>query len=163
MTLIIVTCAPGNEELCEEEIGNAIFSHDPFLEIRRTRHKGVLIVETRIDSLKSIRLLRSREYGFARRAVPLMKIVEPSVDNVVEEALSLLPEGIKEVCVYVRIRGIRGLSKGIWSRLRRALLDKGIRVRRDAGYCIYVEGVDNLIGVSLLRNREDRLAAGPVL
>jgi len=156
---IIVTCRPGNEELCEEEIGNALFEIDPNIVIEKTRFKGVLIVRSKEDLNRLFRRIKSGEYGFVERVVPLQIIVSKNVDEIVDKAIKLLPDKISEVCLKITIRGIRGLSSRIWSSLRKALLSRGIRVVKDAKYCIYVESVGDLIGVSFLEKNSDRVHA----
>ncbi len=157
MGLLIVTCSPGNMGLCEQEIGNILYPYDPDIRIRWTRHKGVLIVDTRLDPMEAFRKLRSGEYGFVRRIVPLQKIVDPAVESIIRAVEEILEYGLDKVCLRIRIRGIRGLSSRVWNSVRELLTRRGIRVSRDAPKCIYIEGVDQIIGVSLLGNGEDRV------
>lgn len=157
MGILIVTCAPGNEEICEEEVGNVLYIYDQSLKITRTRHKGVLLVYTKLDSMDAFKKLRSREYGFVRRIVPVLKVSKPSIDNILKSVEDIVPSSISNICLKVRIRGIRGLSSRLWDELKKYLLAKGIKINNRSNYCIYIEGVNDLIGVSFLRNGEDRV------
>ncbi|MEM1643581.1 MAG: hypothetical protein QXS70_04175, partial [Desulfurococcaceae archaeon] len=69
--VLIVTCRPGNDVLCEEEVGNALYEADPGLSLEVTRHPGVLLLYTNIDLWRAFKRLKSFEYGFVERIVPL--------------------------------------------------------------------------------------------
>jgi len=157
MGILIVTCTPGNEEICEEEVGNVLYIYDQSLKIIRTRHKGVLLVYTQLDSMDAFKKLRSREYGFVRRIVPILKVSKSSISNILKNVEEIVPSSISSVCLKVRIRGIRGLSSKLWDELKKYLLAKGIKIDKRSNYCIYIEGVNSLIGISFLRNGEDRV------
>lgn len=157
MGILIVTCAPGNEEICEEEVGNTLYIHDQLLRITKTRHMGVLIVYTQLDSLDAFKKLRSREYGFVRRIVPVLKLSSPSIENILRDIDEIIPSDINSLCLKIRIRGIRGLSSKLWNELKKYLRAKGIKINNKSNHCIYIEGINDLIGISFLRNREDRV------
>jgi len=155
--ILVVTCAPGNEEICEEEVGNVLYIYDQSLKIIRTGHKGVLIVYTQLDSMDAFKKLRSREYGFVKRIVPILKVSKASIVDILKNVGDIIPPNISSVCLKIRIRGIRGLSSDLWNELKKYLLAKGIKIDNRSNYCIYIEGVNDLIGISYLRSGEDRI------
>ena len=155
--ILVVTCAPGNEEICEEEVGNVLYIYDQSLKIIRTRHKGVLIVYTQLDSMDAFKKLRSREYGFVKRIVPILKVSKASIVDILKNVGDIIPPNISSVCLKIRIRGIRGLSSDLWNELKKYLLARGIKIDNRSNYCIYIEGVNDLIGISFLRSGEDRI------
>ncbi len=151
--VLLITCSPGNEEMCEYEVGNVIYPYDPGVVIEKTMFKGLLIVKTKIDSIRAFNILTSREYGFVEKIIPFQKIIHGTkVDKIVEAALELVEkENISDyICLQVRVRGIRGLSSTIWVSLANKLREKGIRISNKAEKCIFVESINDLFGVSLL-------------
>lgn len=157
MGILIITCSPGNEDICEEEVGNVLYIYDPSIRIVKTKHKGVLIVYTKLDPMNAFKKLKSSEFGFVKRIIPVLRIAKPLINDVVKAVDDIISHDVNSVCLKVRIRGIRGLSSRLWDELKRFFISKGIIVSNDASYCIYVEGVDDLIGVAFLRNGEDRV------
>lgn len=156
--VFIVTCRPGNYALCEEEVGNALYELDPGLSLEATKHPGVLLLYTDIDLWKAFKRIKSFEYGFVERVIPLQIIVEPKEESVIKavnELLKNLEE--KSLCVKVRLRGIRGLSKNLWISMSRHLKLFGFSINSDSTKCVYVEGVGEVVGVSILKNGEDRV------
>lgn len=156
--ILIVTCRPGNDVLCEEEVGNALYEADPGLSLEVTRHPGVLLLYTNIDLWRAFKRLKSFEYGFVERIVPLQSVVGPNEENIIKAVDGLLKNlEEKSLCIKVRLRGIRGLSKNLWISIARHLKQLGFSVNSSSAKCIYVEGVGEVIGVSVLRNGEDRV------
>lgn len=150
-TIIIVTCRGGRIEWCREELGNTFYTYDPGIRIEATRHRGVLLARTSLCYGDVVRLLYSTEYGFVEKAVPLEVIVGASAEAVAGAVLRLAEKhGLRETCLRVRIRGVRGLSMDIYHRASTGLADAGIRVADRAEKCVYVEGVDDVVGVSVL-------------
>lgn len=159
--ILIVTCRPGNDVLCEEEVGNALYEVDPDLSLEVTRYPGVLLLYTNIDLWRAFKRLKSFEYGFVERIVPLQLIVEPKEESVIRAVVELLRNlEEKSFCIKVRLRGIRGLSKNLWISIARHLKQLGFSINSNSTKCIYVEGVGEVIGVSILKNREDRVRKG---
>ena len=157
----IVTCRPGNDALCEEEVGNALYEVDPSLSIEATRHSGVLLLYTSIELEKAFKRLKSFEYGFVERIIPLQLVVGPREEDVIKAIDELLKSfNERSLCIKVRLRGIRGLSKNLWTSIARHLKESGFSINGSSTTCIYVEGVGELIGVSMLRNGEDRVHKG---
>ncbi|MCS7127805.1 MAG: hypothetical protein N3E36_00825 [Sulfolobales archaeon] len=159
--VFIITCRPGNDALCEEEVGNALYEVDPGLLLKVTRHPGVLLLYTNIELEKAFKRLKSFEYGFVERIVPLQSIVEPKEESVIKainELLKNLEE--KSLCIKVKLRGIRGLSKNLWISIARHLKQLGFSINSNSTKCIYIEGVGEVIGVSVLKNKEDRVRKG---
>lgn len=158
---LIVTCRPGNEDWCEEEIGNIIFELDPNIVIEKTKFKGVLLVKTKADLDRVFTRIRSYEYGFVERVIPLHDIImEPDEGRIVNAVMNLVPKGVESVCLRINLRGIRGLSSRLWKLIRASLARRGITVSSNAKYCILVESVGGLIGVSVLKRGEDRVHKG---
>ena len=158
--ILLVTCIPGNEEMCEYEVGNVIYPYDPNVVIEKTVFKGLLIVKTKLDPIKAFNILTSREYGFVEKIIPFQKIIYGSkVDKIVEAALELVEkENVSDyICLQVRVRGIRGLSSTIWASLADKLREKGLRISNKAEKCVFVESINDLFGVSLLPKNKVRV------
>ncbi|WFO76081.1 hypothetical protein J4526_04390 [Desulfurococcaceae archaeon MEX13E-LK6-19] len=149
---ILVTCKAGNEEWCEEEVGNVLYILDPEINIKRTKYKGVLIVETKIDVDKAYRMLISREYGFVKRVIPFHIVTRPDVNEITALVKELVEkQGYKgPVRLQIVFRGIRGLSNILWNKLKRELAAIGVIIDRNAKKCIYIESVDELVGIGFV-------------
>ncbi len=164
MTLVLITCRPGNVERCIEEIGNVLYPYDQSIVFRETVFKGVVLLETRLDPMEAFRIIKSSEYGFVERVVPFLEaIAGADLEAIVSKAIELLYKHVSNtgsldsICLRIRVRGLRGLSSRLYSMLKKELLEKGIRVDNRSGMCIYVESIGELFGIAVLGNREDRV------
>lgn len=152
-TYVIVTCRAGNEEWCEEEIGNVLFLYNHGVRINRTRYKGVLLVETSLNPDRVYRIVSSREYGFVEKIIPLHVVVNKiDIRNIVESIRRLVIEkGVKDsIRLHIVFRGIRGFSNILWKEVTRSLRELGISVSKKSSTCLYIESIDNFIGISLI-------------
>ena len=158
MGLLLITRRPVNVARCVEELGNVLYPYDQGIVFEETPLKGVVVLKTELDPMEAFRILKSSEYGFVERIVPFQIVVEnASIDDIVSKALALVKPDLKTICLRIRVRGVRDVSSKIWYLLKRELLDRGVVVKSDAEYCIYVESIEKLYGLSLLKNKEDRV------
>ncbi len=140
--VLIVTCKPGNEEWCENEIGNVLFPLDPDIRIEKTKYSALLIVYSKIDPVKAYRHVKNYEYGFVANIVPVYYIARSF-----EELLSLIPrlvEGLSRVKVRLKVRGTRGRSKEYWARIKKVLGEKGVIHDPASDKCLFIEVIDEL-------------------
>lgn len=144
--VLLVTCKAGNEEWCEEEIGNVIFIHDPEVVVERTKYPGLLIVYSNLDPSRAYRIALSSEYGFVKNIIP----IQCSVDDINDEylirkcVLSLVSPG-ETVKLKVRVRGIRGLSKKLWVLVTAFLKEINSSHDPKSSICLYIESIDSTL------------------
>ncbi len=138
--ILLVTCKPGNEEWCENEIGNILFRLDPELRIERTKYPALLIAYSRLDPLKAYTVLRSHDYGFVQNIIPVFLIAD-TFDKLITE-IGRLVEGNMRIKLKLRIRGIRGRSRQYWAALKNALREIGVVHDPSSNICLFVEGID---------------------
>lgn len=144
--VLLVTCKAGNEEWCEEEIGNVIFIHDPRVVVEKTKYPGLLIVYSNLDPGRAYRIALSSEYGFVTNIIPIQCSVNDinDEDSIKKCILSLVSSG-ETVKLKVRVRGIRGLSRKLW--VHAASLLKEINSSHDpeSTICLYIESINSTL------------------
>jgi len=147
--VLLVTCRAGNEAWCIEEIGNALFEHDPEVVVERTKYPGLLIVFSNLDVEKAYNYALWREYGFVEHIIPINRAAQ-SLDEVERAVMEIVSDG-ERVKVKVRVRGSRGLSKTLWSLVMKALRSKNAAHNPSSSTCLYVEGVEDKIYIGKAR------------
>ncbi len=139
---LLVTCKPGNEEWCENEIGNVLFHYDKFIRIERTRYPALLLVYTELEPTAALRILESYEYGYVKNIIPI-QIVASSIEEVLERLPTLL-KGIDMVRVKLRIRGRRGYSPLYWRQVMSKLKEIGVSHSSSSSHCLHIEVIDDM-------------------
>ena len=143
---LIVTCKAGNEDICEEEIGNVLLSYDNDIRIDKSRFPGVLIVYSKMNTNRLYKLALSSEYGFVMRIIPIQCIIDDLTNTgKLEECLLKVASNDEVVKLHLKIRGIRGLSKDLWIKAKRILAKYGIKHDPRSSICIFIESLDKTL------------------
>ncbi len=147
--ILIVTCKAGNEEWCENEIGNILFPYDPDIKVVRTKYSGLLLVYSyKLDPNKAYRIAKSYEYGFVKNIIPVNYYTRD-----MNELLSYIRSSIskvKKIKLKVRVRGQRNLAKILWSKIIEVLRQLGISHDPGAQYVLDVEVIDEYFYVGFI-------------
>jgi len=141
--VLIVTCKAGSELWCVEEVGNAIFEHDPGVIVEKTKYPGLLLVYSSLDAYKAYAYAMRREYGFVKHIIPV-EAVALTIDEAERAAAKLVNPG-ESVKVVVRVRGKRGLSGDLWNRVVNKLKLLGAKHNPESTTCLYIEVIDDKI------------------
>ncbi|MET1160184.1 MAG: hypothetical protein ABWW65_04420 [Thermoprotei archaeon] len=145
--VLIVTCRSGNENWCEEEVGNVLFPQDPEVRIVKTRFSGVLIVFSYLNPLDAYKTALSREYGFVEHIIPVfLSAPLTELDDVIERIREIVNPG-ERVKLRVRVRGVRGISTTLWHKIRRVLASKNAIHDPSSNTCLFVEVIEDRIYV----------------
>lgn len=148
--ILIVTCKAGNEEWCENEIGNILYLEDPSITVSRTRYPGLLIVYAEgIDGEHAYRVASRYEYGFVKNIIP----VNYYTDNI-DELLRYISEHIPHtgrVKLKLKVRGRRGLSRNLWERITGILRSRGVIHDPKARSILHIEVINGYFYVGFKR------------
>jgi len=141
--VLLITCSAGNEDWCEDEIGNVLFRYDPGVLIKKSRYPGLLIVYSELDVDKAYKYAYSVEYGFVKNIIPIHYyglFSEDALTNI----LNLVSEN-ERVKIKLRVRGVRGLSGILWNKLINILRTKNAVHDPGSKTCLYIEIIDNMM------------------
>jgi len=146
---LIVTCRTGHLELCMHEIGNVLYAKDPEIKIVESGFPDVLLVYTSLDVAKAYAIVSHREYGFVENIIPIHCVLSspPRLDEVKECIASLKPPD--RVKLKVKARGIREVSKLIFTEIARFLRENNIHHDTTAKTCLYIEVFPNKTYIGL--------------
>lgn len=144
----LVTCKIGSEDLCVEEIGNALYPYDNSVIVAKTKYRGLLIAYSRIDPVNTYRILSTKEYGFVRNIIPILAIIPLDKDRLFDTIRSVV-RGVDCVKIKLRSRGIRGLTRSLWRGLVYTLENIGIKHDSKCPTCLFIEIIDENICIGL--------------
>lgn len=148
---LIVTCRSSSSvELCEQEIGNVVFTRDPNVRIERTKYAGVLLIHTTLAPEKAYAIASHREYGFVKNIIPINCVLEYPPETIkLKECLDRVVKS-NRVKLKVRSRGVRGASSGLFKKVAEYLKAMDISHDPHSRTCLYIEVFDNktYVGVS---------------
>ncbi|MCD6488690.1 MAG: hypothetical protein J7K21_05645, partial [Desulfurococcales archaeon] len=110
------------------------------------------------DVYSIFKYLSRSEYGFVERIIPVFKVVNTNYDEILEGIRDLISRfNVKEICLRIRIRGVRGLSMRLWAGIKEVLLKNNVRLDKRSNYCIYVESVGEITGISIIPKDMDKV------
>lgn len=141
--ILLVTCRVGSEKWCIEEIGNVIFSIDPYVEIVKTKYPGLIIVYSNMDYRVVYERVLESEYGFVERIIPIELYGSFNMEFF-SEITKLVSPG-ERIKLKLRIRGKRGYSNIVWKKLIKTLSEKNVFHNKSSEICIYVEVIDDTV------------------
>uniref|UniRef100_A0A7C2FHC3 Uncharacterized protein n=1 Tax=Thermosphaera aggregans TaxID=54254 RepID=A0A7C2FHC3_9CREN len=146
--VLLITCRQGSDEWCEEEVGNVLFRKDPELRIRKTPYPGVLLAYSEVLSPdRAYRIVVFREYGFVENIIPVQCTGRIEEFDRFLQCVEGLVKGPREVKLKLRVRGVRGYSETLWSRLKTFLAERSVEHSSKSPTCLFIETIDlNLYG-----------------
>ncbi|ADV64428.1 RNA-binding protein [Desulfurococcus mucosus] len=147
--VLLVTCRTGSDEWCAREIGDFLFSLDSNVIVEETGFPGVLQVRSCIDAGRIYGRALSGEYGFVENIIPVQRVV-PLTGLLRDPLGSLsgleLPERVK---VRVRMRGVRGVSRDVFTSLVKELKERGIIHDPASTRCLFIESIGDKVYIGV--------------
>ncbi len=158
---LIVTTKPGKENVVENQVGDSLYIDDPNVRIVHTRYPGLLLVYTRLSPWRAFWLVNTYPIHAASRIVPI-ECCGYNIDSAlkcIDELLSRPRKYGEKLGVEITVRGSIIDRGELRNKIYKLIEKKGLRVvYKGATYELKVEIVDNIIGVSIMPWRADRIS-----
>jgi tRNA acetyltransferase TAN1 len=125
-----------------------LFRKDPELRIVKTPYPGVLIAYSKILTPgKAYRIVVFKEYGFVENIIPVQCTGRIEEFDRFLQCIEGLVQGLREVKLKLRVRGVRGYSEALWSSLKTFLTERSVEHSPKSPTCLFIETIDlNLYG-----------------
>ncbi len=159
---LIVTTKPGKEKVVENQVGDSIYLNDPGIKIIHTRFSGVLLIYTKLNPWKAFWLVNTYPIHGASRIIPVECCSHSRISEVIECVKRLLSKGREyegKIGVEITIRGNFINKNELKNSIYRVIRELGLKiVFKNVKYELKVEVIDNIVGVSVMPWRMDRVS-----
>ncbi len=157
---VLVTCPAGKERRALIEVLDCLLPYDSSAQVEESRSfRGVLLLKTRLDSMRAAKILFECPTSVICRVVPLVKFVPSKVENIVEAVKELLTNSPRFSSFAVKCirRGRAFSSSTALSSLLGDIISKNFHMKvnlKEPEVFLWVEVLGEYTGVSLLSPRQ---------
>jgi len=148
--IIIATTRAGKEDVVLRDLEDALFPFDIEVKASKTNVQGLILLETSLRFKEVLRILSWRRIRHLYRLIPLQFVAE-DLNGLVDELAKLLNK-LKGKSIKVVLE-IRGCKKNEVSQFILTSLPK-LPHEKDFNVIIYVEKIDNILGLGVLTREE---------
>ena len=127
------------------EILDALLPLDPQAQVLRTRHRGVLVVDTNLDPIDATKAISAYLPATINRIVPVLKVTGASLSEVIDSTLEAL-RGMKPMRSFAVRATVRGnnLSKSLIEN------DLGAAIKAQLGTKVDLRNPEQLVLIEII-------------
>lgn len=159
---LIVTTKPGKERIVENQVGDSIYLNDPDVKIVHTQYSGVLLIYTKLNPWRAFWLVNTYPIHGASRIVPVECCSYSRIDEIfkcIKKLLSKPREYEAKIGLEITLRGSLVNEKELKNIIYEVVEEKGLKiVFKNAKYELKIEVIDNIVGMSIIPWRMDRVS-----